>query len=209
MPRRFRGGNRDETSTKKIVLLLAMVFALTSATSIMLTAYPQHLALTKNTTIGAIKFTDNNHVIIRGNQVSYGSGDIIPVEGRDFIRVTGRQIQVGAETYKEGVRSVPAEWHQNILVRQKIGTFDNNRPAQVIVDNAVINLILATPDVLNVNTVDIRAKDKVNRYNVQFSQNTVYINERGVMLKLVKDKAKTTVHLVGFARYDRILLRVL
>ncbi len=209
LPSRF-SRERESTGTKKTILLLAMLFFLTGATSIILSAYPQHLAINNNTVINsAVKFLGNNTVALNGHQIQYSSNYVIPVAGRDFIRITGHQVQVSGTNYTEGLRSIPVGWQQNALVLQKIGKYDSSHIAQIVVDSTVINLIPVSENVLNVNAVDISAKEQPNHYNIIFQSGTVFINEQGVMIKLVKENNNTSAYIAGFAHYNRILLRVI
>ena len=91
----------DETTTTKSLVIFGLIFVLFFSTSIALTSFPQHLALNDKTVIQAIKFIGNNTAIIKGNQVQYGVGDVIPIEGksRDYIRITGNQIQIGKDEH--------------------------------------------------------------------------------------------------------------
>lgn len=197
----------DEPNTGQSVLLFAMIFLITFSTSITLTSYPQHLALDDKTVIQAIKFISNNTVFIKGNQVQIGQGDILPLEGRDYIRITGRQVQVGNENYNEGIRTVSASWHQNVMFTQRVGTFRSGQAAQIVVDRTAFNLVPISKDVLRVTVVDLVNPKYQNHYNVQFTQDTVYINENDIMMKLVNKDGTITANLVGLKKYTKILMR--
>jgi hypothetical protein len=184
-----------------------MVFLITFSTSITLTSYPQHLALDDKTIIQAIKFISNNTAVVKGNQVQFGKGDVLPLEGRDYIKITGRQIQVGESRYNEGVRTVSASWYQNTMFAQKIGTFRTDQTAQIIVDRTVITIHPVSKDVLSITSLDLSTPKTQNNYNIQLAQDTVYINEGGAMLKLVGTNSMITVSLIGLKKYTNIIMR--
>lgn len=199
----------DQPTTTKSILIFGLIFIITFSTSITLTSFPQHIALNDKTVIQAIKFIDDKTALIKGNQVQLGKGDIITLEGRDFIRITGNQVQVGTSNFSEGVRTVGASWHQNVLFSQKVGTYDSNKVAQIVVDKTAFNLIPMPSDVLSVTISDLSNRKNEQHYNVQFTQDTLYINENDIMLKLVRTGKSTTASLIGLKKYNNIIMRTI
>ena len=187
---------------------MGLFFTLITVSSALLTAYPQHIYINEETRIESLKFLENNTVLLKGNQVSYGTGDVIPVKGRDYIRITGNQIQIGEKDFREGVRAVTASYSQNVLFMQKIGSVPGNRPFQIVVDNSILNIIPINSTIYNINAAVV-GKTGSNSYNVQFVQETVYINENSVMYKLSITGETISVHLVGFDRHKTILVRAM
>jgi len=189
---------------------MGIFFILITATSALMTAYPQHIYINGETRIEALKFYDNNSVLLKGNQVSYGAGDIIPTKGvgRDYIRITGNQIQINSQNYNEGIRTVTAGITQNVVFLQKIGSVKADRPSQILVDTTYINLIPMNDTIYNVNAGILGTKES-NNYNIQYIQNIVYINENGIMLKFTKTAGVITIDIVGFDRHKNIIVRTL
>lgn len=199
----------DEPTTTKSLIIFGLLFLLFFSTSIVLTSYPQHIALNDQTVIQAIKFMDGNTVMIRGNQIQLQVGDSIPLNGRDYIKLTGNQIQVGKTNYPEAIRTVAAEWYQNTLFSQRVGTWNSNQVAQIVVDKIAINLIPVSNDIISVTAIDTTKTNKQNRYNIQFTQDTTYINEHGVMIRLVKKEGTVTASLIGIMKYNNVFLRII
>ena len=194
---------RDQRSTPKIIALTAIVFIITSITGVILTSYPQHLYISNNTVIDAIAgFEDNNTVNLRGNQVQYNPGDIIPLEGRDYIRITGNQVQLGDTIYSEAIRTITASLSQNVLFPQKIGEFTINQAAQIGIDNEIINIIP-----VSMNVVNIRAPD--SNYNVEFVQEKTYFKTAGNLFELTNRDGKITVSAIGIRNYQTIWVRTI
>lgn len=191
----------------KTILLLFLLTTMFLSTSAILTAYPQHIYVNNATKIDVVKFLDGNKLMLKGNMVQYGAGDVIPLEGRQFIRLTGKMAQIGDSTYKEGIRTITSDVSQNILFSQDIGSFGADTIAQVVVEDTVINLIPITTDVINVNVQSLSSKKTINNYNIQFTQATTYTNDNGIMLQLTKKKAKVYVKLIGIKPYKNILFR--
>ena len=202
----------EERSTPKIIVLLTLITLITSLTSVVLTSYPQHLAVDNKTVLGEAQFIGNNTAIVKGHQVQYGTNDIIGLQGRNYIKLTGRQVQLPSGRSEEGIRTIFAEWNQNLLLQQTIGSFNiSNQPqiAQIGVGNTVFNLIPISQDVLNVNVVDLTGKMASSTYNLQLVQSTTYLSENGIMLELSKGKDNTiTITLIG-SGYNNIWMRVL
>lgn len=208
--RRYRRSEEEPTVAKSIVIF-GLIFILFFSTSITLTSYPQHLALNNKTVIQAVKFLDNSTAIIKGNQVQYGAGDVLPLQGRDFIRITGNQVQLGSTNYNEGIRVVGTSWHQNLIFSQKIGTFKSSQTAQIIIDKSSFSFTPLQSGFLSVTVSDISKSNRNNEqhYNIQFTQETVYINENDIMIRLVKKDDVVTASLMGLKKYTNIIMRVI
>lgn len=200
-PRRRMGSER---STPKIAILMSLIVLLTSITSMVMSSYPQHLYIDNKTVIlNAIGFLDNNTVNIRGHQTQYGAGDSIAIDGRDYIRITGRQVQLGSSNFSEGIRTLTASLTDNVLFQQMIGTFTINQVAQVGVDGETVSIIP-----ISMNVVNIRTDDSV--YNIEFVQDTTFITTKNkVMLKLTKEKDTITIFVVGIKNYQNIWMRII
>lgn len=194
----------ESSSLGKALFLLALLAITMLSTSTVLQMYPQHLYLNNQTIINAnIGNFENGHVNIKGNQVSYTQNDIIAVEGRDYIRITGKQVQISDSKYLPGIRQVTASLYQNILFEQRIGTFSINKIGQIIVDNEVINIIPLSSTAVNIKTVD-------SNYIVEFSQDITYITTNaGTMLKLTRTDSAITVSIIGLKTYNRLALKVI
>lgn len=199
----------DESTTAKSITIFVLIGILFFSTSIAMTSYPQHLALSDGTVIQAVKFISGNTVIIKGNQVQVGTGDIIPLEKRDYIRITGNMVQVGKTNYPEAIRTVASEWYQQILFTQYIGKFQSNQTAQIIIDEMSFVLTPLSQDTISVTAIDISDTKNQNHYNILFKQNTVYINENGIMLKFTKAGDVIMVNIVGLDRHNRIVVRAI
>jgi len=201
----------DEPTTEKSIIIFGLVFILFFSTSITLTSYPQYLALNEQTIIETIKFIGNNTVLIKGNQVQYGVGDIIPIQGtsRDYIRITGNQVQAGKTSYQEGIRTVAALWYQNVMFTQKVGSYQSNQTAQIIIDDTSFVLTPLSQDTLSVTATDLSNTKNQNHYNIIFKQGVVYINENGIMLKFTKTGDQIRVNTVGLDKHSRIFIRAL
>ncbi|MDD5453915.1 MAG: hypothetical protein PHW62_00245 [Candidatus Ratteibacteria bacterium] len=199
----------DESTTAKSLIIFGLIFILFFATSIALTSYPQHLAINEKTVIQTIKFIGNNTAIIRGNQVQYGTGDVISIQGRDYIRITGNQVQIGKSNYPEAVRTIVSEWYQNILFTQKVGSFKSNQTAQIIIDSTSFVLTPLSQDTISVTATNILNTKNQNHYNIVFKAGTVYINENGIMLKFTKTEDVVIVNTVGFDRHNKIAIRAI
>lgn len=200
---------KGKVGTGKTILLLFLITIIFFSTSAVLTSYPQHLYISNSTKIDVVKFLDGNKLLLKGNMVQYGAGDVIPLEGnrREYIRITGKMAQIGGSTYKEGVRTITSDISQNILFSQEVGMFGTDSIAQVVVEDTVINLIPITTDVINVNVQSLNSRKTINNYNLQFTQSTTYTNDNGIMLQLTKKKAKVYVKLIGIKPYKNILFR--
>ena len=206
-PKRFKSEKRN---VPKIILLLSLITVLSMFSSTALSMYPQHLWISNTTKLGdRVQFMDNNTAIIKGNQVSYTANQIMPLEGRSYIRITANQAQFGGNTYQEGIRTVFAEWNQNLLLQQPIGSFNPTaqRAAQIGVDKTVITLIPISTDVINVNAVDLNGKKPTSNYNLQLAQKA-YLSENGVMLELSKKDTNIVITLIG-SGYKSIWMQVI
>ena len=201
----------NEPTTSKSLLIFGLIFIIFFSTSIAITSYPQHLALSNGTVIQTIKFIGGNTVMIKGNQVQLSSGDIIPIEGagRDYIKLTGNQVQIGKTDYPEAIRTVTSEWYQQILFTQRIGKFQSNQTAQIIIDETSFVLTPLSQDTISVTATEISNPKNQNHYNIIFKQQTVYINENGIMLKFAKTGDTITVNTVGLDRHNKIILKVI
>lgn len=206
MKRKSRNGDDEERNLPKIILLVAMLGVVFMSTSVLLSAYPQHLYLDDKTVINAaigFEKIKDNIVNIRGNQVPFTQNDIIPITGQDYIRITGNQVQLGNSTYTPGVRTVTPKFYQNVLFQQYVGEFNVNRAAQVGIDKDVISLIP-----ISVNIVNIRSN--ADNYNIEFVQSTTFLTTKdGVMLKLQKDSNVIRVYAVGIWNYENVWMRII
>ena len=197
----------EKAGAGKTIVLLSLIAVIFFSTSVVLTSYPQHIFISNNTKIDTAKFLDGNKLLLKGNMVQYVKGDIIPLEGREYIRITGRQAQIGGSTYKEGIRTITSDISQSVLFMQDLGSFSADSVAQVVVDGTVINMIPISKDVININVQDLGSMKTITNYNLQFTQSTTYTNDNGIMLKLTKKQAKIYVTLVGIKPYRNILFR--
>lgn len=199
--------NTEKSNPVKTILLLFLIAIIFFSTSVALTSYPQHIFINNATKIDVVKFLDGNKLILKGNMVQYGAGDVIPIEGRSYLKLTGKQAQIGGSTYKEGIRSITADISQNVLFSQEVGVFSADSMAQVVVEGTVINLIPISNDTFNVNVQDLSTSKTINNYNLQFTQSTTYTNDNGIMLKLTKKQGRIYVSLIGIKPYRSILFR--
>lgn len=206
---RHRRFEEETSTTVKSITIFVLIGILFFSTSIALTSYPQHIAINEKTVIQTVKFLGNNTAIIKGNQVQFGTGDVIPLVKRDFIRITGNQVQIGKTNYLEGVRTVAAEWYQQILFSQRISKFQTNQTAQIIIDETSFILTPLSQDTISVTATDLSNTKNQNHYTVIFKQGTVYINENGIMLKFTKVGDVITVNTVGLDRHNKIILRTI
>lgn len=209
--RRSRKFEEETSTTAKSITIFVLIGILFFSTSIAITSYPQHLALSNGTVIQTLKFISGNTVMIKGNQVQVGTGDIIPIEGagRDYIKLTGNQVQIGKVNYPEAIRTVTSEWYQQILFTQRIGKFQSNQTVQIIIDETSFVLTPLSQDTISVTATGISDPEKQNHYNIVFKQGTVYINENGIMLKFTKTGDTVTVNTVGLDRHNKIIIRTL
>ena len=188
-----------QTNLIKSIILISLLTGVFVISGVVISAYPQHLWVNNQTVVDSTVGNFNNgSVNIRGNQVQYSSGDVIFLEGRDYIRITGNQAQFGSDTFTSAIRTISAQIHQNILFEQKIGTFSINSAGQVLIDGTTINLIPVSSNVLNVRTSD-------SNYNIEFVSGTVYITSKDIMLKLINDGSNISVYLIGTGSYNKIL----
>lgn len=181
----------------KIAFLLAFVVLLTTTSSLSMTFNPQHLWISNETQIQNTAFSDNNTVTVRGHQAQYGEGSLIPVEGRDYIRITGEQTHFGNGTYQEGIRTLNPSLEQNPLAEQELGTYPIGTIMQVSVDNVVINIIPTTKEILYISTAYRDTGQKLNSYHVQFAQDTIPLMEAGAFIKLRRTATTITASVIG------------
>lgn len=183
----------------KSVIIIGLLAGIFMTTGVVLSAYPQHLYLNNNSVIDALVGNfNNNSMNIRGNQVQYSTGSVIPLEGRDYIKITGNQIQLGDDTFTPAIRIISARVSQNVLFSQKIGTFGINSAGRATIDDVSINFIPVTKNILNIQTQD-------SNYNVEFVSGVVYLKSKNVMLKLVQNGGNIEVYIVGTSHYNNIL----
>jgi len=199
----------DQPTTTKSITIFILIGLIFFSTSIVLTSYPQHLAINEQTKIEFIKFLSNNTAIIKGNQVQFATNDVIPITGRDYIKITGRQVQINSQDYPEGIRTVASEWYQNVLFTQRIGKFQSNQTAQIIIDGTSFVLTPLSQDTISVTATDLSNTKDQNHYNIIFKQNTVYINENGIMLKFTMAGDIITVNTVGLDKHNKIMIRTI
>ena len=190
----------------KIAGLLAFVIFITSLSSLGMTFTPQHLWIGEETTIQQTSFSDNNTVTVRGYQSQFQQGSLIPVEGRDYIRITGNQTQFGNGTYQEGIRTLNPSLEQNPLAEQELGTYPENTVLQVVIDNIGINIIPTTKDILYISTFKIDTQQKLNSYHVQFAQDTIPLMESNVFIKLRRSEGQITTSVIGVGGHRRLFM---
>lgn len=187
------------TNLIKSIILIGLLTGVFMFNAVIISSYPQHLYLNNNTVIESIVGNFNNSTVnIRGNQVQYSSGDIIFLEGRDYIRITGNQVQLGGDIFTSAIRTISASLSQNVLFEQKIGSFGLNSAGKLVIDDVVINLIPVSRNVLNVRTSS-------DNYNVELINNIVYIKKGEVMLKLVQNNNDINIYLIGTKNFNKIL----
>lgn len=191
---------KEESNLIKSIILISLLAGIFMVSGIIISAYPQHLWVDNKTVIEAtVGNFDNGHVNIRGNQVQYTPGDTIFLEGKDYIRIIGNQIQFGDNTFTGAVRSLSSDISQNVLFEQKIGSFAiSNSAGKVIIDNTIINIIPITNNIMNIKTSD-------SDYNVELVDNTSYIKSKSIMLKLIKNDNNIEIYLIGTGKYNKIL----
>lgn len=196
---------KQESSLSKALLLLALLSLVMLSTSTVLSAFPQHLMVTNKTIIdNDIKFGNGNTVTVQGNQVQFSEGDLITAknQGRSYIKITGRQTQFGDFKAYPGIRTLTASMTQIALFQQRIGSFSINKAAQIVIDGYTIQIVPISADSLNIRTVD-------SNYIVQFSGDTTYINQNGIMLRLSRSNNEITAYLVGLESHSQIIMRVI
>lgn len=184
----------------KSIILLGLLSGIFVSTGVILSTYSQHLYLDNQTIVDGIidRFSSDGIVNIRGNQVQYSPGSVIPLDGRDYIRITGNQVQIDGETFTPAIRIVSAQIQQNILFEHKIGTFNINSTGRVAIDDVNINFIPVTRNILNVQTQD-------SNYNIEFVNTIVYMKSKNVMLRLVQNSDNIEIYLVGTQKYNSII----
>lgn len=190
---------QQETNLVKPLILIGLISSMFIFSAVVISSYPQHLYLDNQSVIDAtIGYFNNNTVNIRGNQVQYSTGDVIVLEGRDYIRITGNQKQIGDDIFTGAIRTVTASISQNILFEQKVGIFSINSAGKVLIDDVVISLIPVSSNILNIRTVD-------SNYNVEFVSGVVYITSKDTMLKLVQNNDDIEIYLIGTKNYNKVL----
>lgn len=201
--RKSRSGDDEERSIPKIVILVTSLVFVFMSTSVILAAYPQHIYIDSKTIIDStVGFKDNKTVNIRGNIVQYGENSIIPINGQEYIRITGNQVQMGNNLFTPGIRQITANFYQNVLFQQTAGEFAINRAAQIGIDSDVIALIPVSQNI-------IKIKSSTSDYNVELIQDVSFIKTKnGVMLKLQKVDNKIVVSVIGLKNYDNVWMRV-
>lgn len=198
MPKR----RKNERDIGKIALLSFLLFSVFISTSIVLSVYPQHILIDDKTVLDAkVGFKDNNTVNIRGNMVQYKAGDIVPIEGRDYVQITGRQVQLGSSSYTEGIRRLSASLTQNVLFEQEIGEFSMKNAAQMGIDGETIVMVPISQSVISVKTSD-------SSYNIELQQDTAYIRAGETMVRLSKSGSSIKIFIIGIRSYESIWLRV-
>ncbi len=190
----------QQTNMIKSIILISLLTGVFVISGVVISAYPQHLWVNNQTVVDAtVGNFNNSSVNIRGNQVQYSSGDVIFLEGRDYIRITGNQKQIGSDTFIGAIRTVSASIEQNILFQQKVGSFPiNNSAGKLIIDDVIITIVPITNTIVNIKTSD-------SDYNVQFVANTVYITSKSIMLKLIENNGNIEIYLIGTSGYNKIL----
>lgn len=173
------------------------------SSSILLTAYQQHVLIGTNTSFGDIKFLGNNTVIIKGHQSQLAQNDIVSIGGRDYIRFTGKQVSLSGNVFSQGIRTLSTTISQNLLFEQLILQFEVTKTSKISVDDDQILITPLSDNVLNIQT-------KYSNYNIEFSNNITYINtEAKTMLKLQKVNGYIKVFLIGFDSHKTIISEVI
>lgn len=190
---------KDDSFSKILltVFILSLVFIFSS---VIINAYPQKLVIGKDTVIGDIKFISNNTVLIKGNQVHLSQNDLVSLGGRDYIRITAKQVSLQGEIYNQGIRLLSPLLSQNMLFEQRIATFPASKTAKVIIDSDQIQITPASSDIINI-------KSKGENYNIELSNGISYINTASkTMLKLQKSKDNINIYVIGFINYQNIVV---
>lgn len=196
---------KSEYSLPKTIIILTIVLILTISSTIALTSYPQHIYLDNKTKFKDISFQNNNVVTVKGNQVTYNTGDTILLEGREYIKVTGKQQQYGNFLLTPAIRTLSSTISQNVLFEREIGRFKiNSQSAQVTIDKTIINFIPLSLNIINIQTAS-------TKYNIDLtSTNKTYLTfENGIMLKLEKNSNIIKIYIIGLSEYNNIKVRII
>lgn len=192
---------KQNTNLIKSIILLGLITLVFVFSGVVISAYPQHLYFNNNTVIDASVGNFNNSTVnIRGNQVPYSPGDIIFLEGqgRDYIKITGNQIQIDGGTYISGMRSLSSDLTQNVLFEQKIGNFTPDGACKIIIDDKVTNLIPVTENIINIRTSD-------SDYFIEFVNDFLYFKNNDIMFKLHMSGNNINVYIIGINNYNEIV----
>lgn len=188
---------KQESSLPKLLITAFILSLLFLSSSVLLTMYQQHVLIGKDTNFGDIRF-GNGTVIIKGHQSQLSQNDIVSVGGRDYIKLTGKQVSVSGNTYSQAIRTLSTTFFQNLLFEQPIQEFSLPKSSKITVDGDQILITPLSDSVLNIQT-------KSSNYNIEFSNGITYINtEAKTMLKLQKINGKVKVYLIGFQNYQSI-----
>ncbi len=195
----MRNSDNSDIDIVKAIVILSLLTSIFVFSSIVISAYPQHLYLGKDSVIESVVGNfDNGTVNVRGNQVQYVSGDVIPLEGRENIRITGNQVQIGGSTLIGAIRTVTSELHQNILFEKPIGVFPIQNAGRILVDDVEIILIPVTDKIINIRTLE-------SNYNVEFINDVTYITSKDVMVKIMKSNDTINIYLIGTKSYQNVI----
>lgn len=190
-----KGDSFSKLLLTAFILSLVFIFS-----SVIINAYPQKLVIGKDTVIGDIKFISNNTVLIKGNQVQLSQNDLVSLGGRDYIRITAKQVSLQGEIYNQGIRLLSPLLSQNMLFEQRIATFSSSKTAKIIIDSDQIQITPLSSDIINI-------KSKGENYNIELSNGISYINTASkTMLKLQKSKDNINVYVIGFINYQNIVV---
>lgn len=188
----------------KISLTLISLFIIFILSSSLFSMYPQHLYLSNNTKISSsIQFLSNNTAIVHGNQVSYSKNDIIFIDGREYIKITGNQKTIGSYQFTPAIRTLSSSLTQNPLFELEIGSIPLNSGAKLQLDDVSTLIIPISPTIINIQSSD------GSNYNIEFVSDTTYIKSNGSMIKLVKTPTSIKVILVGIKSYSNIWMSTL
>ncbi len=192
---------KDDSFSK--ILLTAFVLSLVFIfSSVIINTYPQKLVIGKDTVIGDIKFISNNTILIKGNQVQLNQNDLVSLGGRDYIRITAKQVTLQGEIYNQGIRLLSPLLSQNMLFEQKIATFTSSKTAKISIDSDQIQITPLSLTILNI-------KSKGENYNIELSNGISYINTASkTMLKIQKANDNINVYVIGFINYQSIRVEV-
>jgi hypothetical protein len=187
---------KENPDVIKIIVIIALLTGTMVFSGVLISSYPQNLWVSNSTVIDSIVGNFHNGTVnIRGNQAQYSTGDSIMLNGKDYIKITGRQTQIGSTTYEGAIRTVSSSIDQNVLFQQRLGTFSTT--ATVTIDSVIINLKPVNATILNIKTSD-------SNYNVEFTNGIVYITSGTVMLKLINSNPLISVYLVGTGNHNKI-----
>lgn len=189
-------------SSTKSFITLAILVAVFMASSTLFSMYPQNIYIENNSKISVASFTSNNTAMVKGNQVSFGQDDLIFLEGREYIRITGNQQSIGEYKLTPAIRTLSTSLMQNPLFETKVGSFSVNSGASIIVDESHFSLIPISANILKVQGED-------TNFNLNFVASSTYIKVDDNLFRISKDSASVptfTVYLAGLSSPTQIAM---